>query len=126
MYVSGVRDLTSSPLHAIDVSSSAAMASPRRHAHRRSNRRSDGVRRRRRRLDARTGNHLYYAWMALLRDNFSYESADMGSPNTDVLDHYDVRRAPSVGMCALALIIFFLVYLFLAERCLAALARSRR
>ena len=71
-------------------------------------------------------NHLYYAWMALLRDNFSYESAEMGSPNTDVLDHYDVRRAPGVGMCALALIIFFLVYLCLAERGLAALARSRR
>ena len=47
-------------------------------------------------------NHLYYAWMGLLRNNFSYDSADMGSPNTDVLDHYDVRRAPSVGMCALA------------------------
>ena len=61
-----------------------------------------------------------------LRDNFSYDSAEMGSPNTDVLDHYDVRRAPSVGMCALALIIFFLVYLCLAERALAALARSRR
>ena len=64
--------------------------------------------------------------MALLRDNFSYESAEMGSPNTDVLDHYDVRRAPTVGMCALALILFFLVYARLAERGLAALARSRR
>ena len=71
-------------------------------------------------------NHLYYAWMALLRDNFSYESAEMGSPNTDVLDHYDVRRAPTVGVCALALVLFFLVYLCLAERGLTALARSRR
>ena len=70
-------------------------------------------------------NHLYYAWMALLQDNFGYDSVDL-APDEDVLDHYDVRRAPGVGRCALALVIFFLVYLALAERALDALARSRR
>ena len=54
-YVSGVRDPTFAPAARHRRVVLAVMASTRRHAHRRSNRRSDGASRRRRRLDTRAG-----------------------------------------------------------------------
>ena len=71
-------------------------------------------------------DYLYYSWTSLMRENFRGHDTAEFAPGVDVLDYYDLRRAPTVSSSILALLIFFAVFLIIAAYGFNQLAVSGR